>query len=191
MAERQGDASRPQGAANERGGTRASAARAWSLLAAKTLIVAGLVVLVDWVSKRAVESSFVQGEERRLLPGVQLVYTRNHGVAFGLLPGAGVYAIVALAVAVLVLLVYFVARAGRGPVWLATGLLIGGAVGNILDRLRDGAVTDFVKLPLHWPAFNLADAAITIGVLLLVLFASRPDDGGADGQQGAGAAGPR
>jgi signal peptidase II len=54
-------------------------------------------------------------------------------------------------------------------VWLPTGLLLGGALSNILDRVRDGSVTDFIKLPLGWPPFNLADAAITVGVVILAL----------------------
>ena len=60
--------------------------------------------------------------------------------------------------------------------WLPTGLLVGGAIGNIIDRLRDGAVTDFLKLP-HWPAFNVADMAITFGVLaLFYVLEGRRDD---------------
>jgi signal peptidase II len=65
------------------------------------------------------------------------------------------------------LLAFFVTHLHRRLVWLPTGLLLGGAAGNLIDRIRLGAVTDFVKLP-HWPAFNLADACITIGVLVLV-----------------------
>ncbi len=53
--------------------------------------------------------------------------------------------------------------------WLPTGMLIGGALGNIIDRIRDGSVTDFIKLPLGWPPFNLADASITLGILHAVL----------------------
>ncbi len=127
------------------------------------------MVAVDWLSKRAVESSIAPGEERRFLPGVQLVDTRNHGIAFGLLPGARVWVTVALALAVVAVLVFFVRRAGQGLIWLPTGLLIGGAIGNIADRVRDGSVTDFVKVPLGWPPFNLADVAITVGVVLLAL----------------------
>ena len=62
---------------------------------------------------------------------------------------------------------YFALHPSRPWLWLPTGLLIGGAIGNLIDRIAHGAVTDFVKLP-HWPAFNLADTAITVGVLSLV-----------------------
>jgi signal peptidase II len=72
-------------------------------------------------------------------------------------------------VALLALLAYFVTHATQRLIWLPTGMLLGGAVGNVVDRLRDGAVTDFIKLPLGWPPFNLADASITLGILLLFL----------------------
>lgn len=143
----------------------------------RAALVAALVVLVDWITKRAVEKSILPGEERKLLPGVQLVYTHNHGVAFGLLPGTQVYVTVALAAIVVLVLLYFVRRAGRPLLWLPTGLLLGGAIGNVLDRLRDGSVTDFVKLPLGWPPFNVADIAITIGVILLALLVGRASEG--------------
>ena len=113
------------------------------------------------------------GEERRLLPGVELVNTRNHGVAFGFLPGSHIGVTILIGVALLALLVYF-ARHPQPLIWLPTGMLVGGALGNILDRVRDGSVTDFIKLPLGWPPFNLADASITLGVLLLFLVIEGP-----------------
>jgi signal peptidase II len=76
---------------------------------------------------------------------------------------------VLIGVALLALLVYFARHATSPLIWLPTGMLLGGAVGNIIDRVREGAVTDFVKLPLGWPPFNLADASITLGIVLLFL----------------------
>jgi signal peptidase II len=137
------------------------------------LVIVGVVAL-DQASKRLIERSIAPGEERRLLPGVQLVDARNHGVAFGFLPGHHVAVTVLIGMAVLALLAYFLRHSHRALIWLPTGMLIGGALGNIADRLRAGSVTDFVKLPLGWPPFNLADASITIGVLLLVLVVEGP-----------------
>jgi signal peptidase II len=139
---------------------------------------AGLVVLVvlvlDQISKHLVRGSILPGEERRVLPGLQLVNTRNHGVAFGFLPGDQLVVTLVIGVALLALLVYFALHATRPLIWLPTGMLIGGALGNILDRLREGSVTDFIKLPLGWPPFNLADTSITLGVLLLLLVLETP-----------------
>jgi signal peptidase II len=137
------------------------------------LVMVGVVAL-DQITKRAVEHSIVPGEERGLLPGIQLVDARNHGVAFGFLPGHHMAVTFVIGVAVLGLLAYFLRHSTKPLIWLPTGLLIGGALGNIIDRLREGSVTDFVKLPLDWPPFNLADACITCGVLLLVLVVEGP-----------------
>jgi signal peptidase II len=125
------------------------------------------VIAADQLSKHLIRHSIVPGEERRFMPGIQLVNTRNNGVAFGFLPGSHIAVTLVIAAALLALLVYFALHATRPLIWLPTGLLIGGALGNILDRLNGGAVTDFIKLPLGWPPFNLADASITLGVLLL------------------------
>ena len=132
------------------------------------LVLAG-VVIADQLSKRAVEHSIVLGEERKLLPGVQLVNTRNRGVAFGFLPGSHTGVTILIAVALVALLVYFARHHTQRLIWLPTGMLVGGALGNVVDRVRDGAVTDFIKLPLGWPPFNLADTSITLGILILFL----------------------
>jgi signal peptidase II len=144
---------------------REGSSRAWLL----ALIVLVAVVALDQLTKRLVEHSIAQGEERKLLPGIQLVHTRNHGVAFGLLPGDQLGVTILIGLALLALLVYFSLHLTQPLIWLPTGMLLGGAVGNIADRVREGAVTDFIKLPLGWPPFNLADASITLGIVLLFL----------------------
>lgn len=169
----------------ERGARRPGpASRPW--LAALAVLV--VVVAVDQVTKSAVRNSITPGEEKRFLPGVELVNTRNHGVAFGFLPGSHLGVTILIAVALLVLLAYFARHARLPLIWLPTGMLIGGAVGNVVDRLRGGSVTDFVKLPLGWPPFNLADASITIGILLLlfVIDRSRAHPAAEPGEPGAG-----
>jgi signal peptidase II len=135
----------------------------------RAALVAVAVIAADQLSKRAVEHSIVRGEERKVLPGIQLVDTRNRGVAFGFLPGSQVAVTILIAVALLVLLAYFARHAEKPLIWLPTGMLVGGALGNIVDRFKDGAVTDFIKLPLGWPPFNLADTSITLGIVILFL----------------------
>jgi signal peptidase II len=142
---------------------------AW-LLAALVMVC---VVAIDQLTKHWVESSIVPSEEHRFLPGIQLVYTRNRGVAFGFLPGNHVAVTILIGLALLLLLVYFARHSTRALLWLPTGMIAGGALGNIIDRLRHGSVTDFIKLPLGWPPFNLADASITLGVLILFVLVDR------------------
>ncbi len=144
---------------------RRRASSAWLL----TLLVMVCVLVIDQLSKHAVEHGIIPGEEHGVLPGVELVNTRNHGVAFGFLPGDHLGITILIGAALLVLLVYFARHADVPLIWLPTGMLLGGALGNILDRVRHGSVTDFVKLPLGWPPFNLADTSITLGVVILFL----------------------
>jgi signal peptidase II len=144
--------------------TKRGVGAAWARAGAVMVVV----IALDQASKALVRSSLARGEEREILGGVKLVHVRNDGVAFNLLQGGG-WLVMALTLAALVALVgFFATHTGRPYLWLPTGLLLGGAFGNLLDRLRDGAVTDFAKLPL-WPAFNVADVAITFGVISLIL----------------------
>jgi signal peptidase II len=142
------------------------------------LVLAG-VLLVDQVTKRLVQSNITEGERNNVFFGVDLVHVRNHGVAFGAFAGGGTIVAVIIGVALVALVVWFMRHSARPLAWLPTGLLLGGAVGNIFDRIRDGAVTDFVKFPA-WPAFNIADVAITFGVLSLLYVLESGDDHGAE-----------
>jgi signal peptidase II len=129
--------------------------------------VLGVVLILDQVSKYLVVHGIAVGESRRIFAGVRLVHYRNTGVAFNIFAGGGTLVLVFTLVALALLLVYFAKRPDRPWLWLPTGLLLGGALGNLIDRIGDGAVTDFIKLPA-WPAFNVADMAITFGVLSLL-----------------------
>jgi signal peptidase II len=135
-------------------------------------IVAAAVLIADQLTKQLVRSSIALGASRHLLPGVTLVHAQNSGIAFSLLTGSDVGVIVVTLVVVALVLAYFARQGERRGIWLACGLIVGGALGNLADRLRAGLVTDFIKLP-HWPAFNLADAAITLGVLTLFIVVGR------------------
>jgi signal peptidase II len=132
-----------------------------------TACVAVATVALDQLTKALVRGALELGEREDLVAGIRLVNVRNSGVAFGFLADGGALLVVGTALALLALIVFFVTHAGRSLVWLPTGLLLGGATGNLIDRAREGSVTDFVKFP-HFPAFNVADMAITFGVLALI-----------------------
>ena len=139
----------------------------------RAALVAVVTVLVDQAVKAIVRGSIPVGGQEDVVPGVHLVHVRNSGVAFGFFAGGGWLLIVVGAVALGALLAFFATHVRRPLAWLPVGLLIGGAAGNFVDRLRLGAVTDFVKLP-HWPAFNVADVAITLGVIALIYVLEGP-----------------
>jgi signal peptidase II len=139
-------------------------ARAWGLAAALCVVV----LILDQVVKEIVENHIVLGETINVLGPLKLTLTHNDGVAFGLAGGGGVGLVVVTLIALGVVLWLFSRDPTRGGMWVATGLLAGGALGNLVDRIRHGHVTDFIKLP-HWPPFNLADCGITCGVVILLI----------------------
>ena len=138
-------------------------------------LVLAFVIAADQVSKQLVIGSISIGAVRKLLPGLELVDTENTGVAFSVGSGGAAVVLFAVAVAVGAIAVYFFRHRERPLLWLPTGMMLGGALGNVVDRLRHGAVIDFIKLP-HWPAFNVADASITLGVFVLLYVLSRETD---------------
>jgi signal peptidase II len=135
---------------------------------ARAAAVLAVVLIVDQVTKHVVESGIAPGQVDKVIPGIKLVDVRNTGVAFSLFSGGGTLVLVITLAALSGLVGYFAMHPGRRWLWLPTGLLVGGAIGNLIDRVREGAVTDFIKLP-HWPAFNVADTAITLGVIALLI----------------------
>jgi len=127
------------------------------------------VVALDQVTKHTIGTSVAPDQVRTLIPSVlTLVYVRNTGVAFGFLSGGGAIVYAVTAIALLALVTHMIRHPERRLLWLPTGMLVGGAVGNLIDRITLGSVIDFIKLP-HWPAFNFADMSITFGVIILVL----------------------
>jgi len=134
---------------------------------------AGTVVLLDLLSKVLVRGDLTLGSEREVVGQLlRVVHSENDGVAFGRLSGSPVLVALFVAAAVIGLVAYFLTHLDTDAVWLPTGLLVGGAAGNAIDRASGGSVTDFVKFP-HWPAFNVADVAITLGVIVLLIVVER------------------
>ncbi len=145
-------------------------ARAWFGM----LVVGGLVIACDQALKAVVVGTMEPGERTDLALGFDLARVTNSGIAFGLFSDAGDGLVLLFTGAALALIVgWFALDTTRPWLWLGVGLLSGGALGNLADRVRDGAVTDFLDPPL-WPAFNLADVAITAGVLVIALAALAP-----------------
>lgn len=140
--------------------------RAWMRMGALALVVLAL----DQVTKVVIRETVERGDAVQVLLGFELVNVRNRGIAFGLFDDGGALLLVLTALTLAFLVAWFATEPTRHGLWLAIGLLVGGAVGNLADRVRAGEVTDFLDLP-GWPAFNVADVGITGGVLILVLIA--------------------
>ena len=143
------------------------------------LMPALVVIALDQITKAAVISALQPYEAISVIPGFfNLVHVRNPGIAFGLLSQLGTawsrILLSSLTTAAIILLVYWFGRVRDKDRRAAFGLslVIGGAVGNLIDRVRLGEVVDFLDFyvgSFHWPAFNIADSAVTIGTLCLAL----------------------
>ncbi len=143
------------------------------------LVIAGAVLALDQVTKYLVLARLVPGAPVVVVDDlVNLTLVRNPGLAFGVLAGVPVgwrWAVAALSIAALLVLGRLALRMLPASGWLgrlSLGLIFGGAVGNLIDRARWGSVVDFIDVywkTYHWPAFNVADSSISVGVALLAL----------------------
>ncbi len=143
--------------------------------------LAALVAVLDQLTKYWVSAGFGYGEARAITGFFNLVLTHNSGAAFSFLANAagwqrGFFIGIAL-IAIVVISVLLARHSGEKLFCLSLALILGGAVGNVIDRIAFGYVVDFLDFHLagwHWPAFNLADSAITVGAVLLLVDSFRP-----------------
>ena len=140
---------------------------------ARALACTSLVMAVDQITKQIAVAAVDPGHPKQIIFGVDFTNVRNRGVAFGLLGGGGDVVVVITIATIAFLLGYFVLHASRPGLWLVVGLVVGGALGNLADRVRIGAAIDFIDAPV-WPAFNFADIAIVGGVAWLALMLLSP-----------------
>ncbi len=156
--------------------------------------VVAVVLALDRWTKHWASASLAFNEPVRLVGDyVRLTYTRNSGVAFGIGQGTGFPYYIFSIIAIVVIAWMFASGRARGLArQLALSLILGGAIGNLIDRLATGEVVDFIEVGVpawHWPVFNVADSAVTTGVVLFALFWSREPQSQAE-PEGAAAAGP-
>jgi len=131
------------------------------------LLVAGAAVVADQLTKQVVGRTLALGESVYIVGPFTINHVQNSGIAFGLFGSRTSIVIVVTAVAVGAMLVFFARSGRRHPVLpVALGLVLGGSIANLVDRVRLGHVTDFLDL-VAWPAFNLADTFIVVGVAIL------------------------
>jgi signal peptidase II len=134
--------------------------RGWTL----ALATVGVVVVLDQLTKAWVRASVAPHEKINVFFLLDITHVKNTGVAFGALSGSGALVFAAVLIAMAGLLAYFAAHVTERGLWLPVGMVFGGALGNLADRVRIDGVTDFID-PVLWPAFNVADMCIVVGVL--------------------------
>jgi signal peptidase II len=142
-------------------------------------ITSAAIILLDQITKYFIDSSMSVGESFPVIQGLfNITYVRNPGAAFGIFSKSPevfrtVFLIVVTSAAMILILYYIRMNRERGiPLNLALSMIFGGAIGNLIDRIRFGEVIDFLDFYIgshHWPAYNLADSAISTGAVLLLL----------------------
>lgn len=132
------------------------------------LLISSLVIIADQITKHLVRVYIKSYEVVTILPFLRIVHIRNEGAAFGLFKGFGNITFIIISIIAVIVVIYLLFRDKRDRINLS--LILGGATGNLIDRIIYGNVTDFIDLyagRFHWPAFNIADSALTIGISLM------------------------
>jgi signal peptidase II len=135
-------------------------------------LIGGLVLLSDFITKRLIEAYISPENPVNLLPFLRIVYVKNRGAAFGILSNLdnNIFIFVSI-IAIMIITIYLFKTNNRLEIY-ALSMIVGGAVGNLIDRIQIGQVIDFIDFFIgqwHWPAFNIADSALTVGIILFLI----------------------
>ncbi len=136
------------------------------------LVISSLVVCLDFLTKKAIESKVVLYDSINILPFLNIVHVQNKGAAFSILTGMGNKYFIAISVVAIFAIIVYLSKLPKGLELFSLSMILGGAVGNLIDRIRNGKVTDFIDVFVgdwHWPAFNVADSALTVGIVFFLL----------------------
>ena len=141
----------------------------------KVFFISIIVVILDQITKLAVRYSFEYGVPHNIIGNwVRLTYIENPGMAFGIQVGGQPFFTIFAIIATVIIFIYILkARDEKMSVRFALGMILGGAIGNLIDRFLYGKVVDFVDIGfgnIRWPIFNVADSAVTIGMMILIVF---------------------
>ncbi|MBI5739225.1 MAG: signal peptidase II [Nitrospirae bacterium] len=134
-------------------------------------LIAFLVILSDYFTKKAIVAKVMPFDHINVLPFLRIVHVENKGAAFGLFAGLGNIFFMTASVIAIIVVLFYIFRFARGLEVYSLSLIFGGAIGNLLDRIRYGKVIDFIDIYVgewHWPAFNVADSALTVGIILFI-----------------------
>lgn len=133
--------------------------------------VAFLVIILDYITKKVIISNVMHFESIQVFPFLNIVFVENKGAAFGLFAHLGNHIFMIISVLAIIFILVYVTKFAKGIEIYALSLILGGAIGNLIDRIRSGKVIDFIDFHVgnwHWPAFNIADSALTVGIIIFI-----------------------
>ncbi len=134
-------------------------------------LVSSLVIFLDYITKKAIETYVQPHEAINVLPFLRIVNVKNTGAAFGILPNLSNNIFIFLSIVAIILIIIYILRTFKRLEVFSLSLVLGGAIGNLIDRVTIGKVIDFIDFFMnkwHWPAFNVADSALSIGIILFL-----------------------
>lgn len=146
------------------------------------LIVASIVAILDFITKKLIVANVSPSNAIDIFPFLRIVLVKNTGAAFGLFASLGNNFFLFVTFTAIIFIVIYMVKIPKGLELFAISLILGGAIGNFIDRVMIGEVVDFIDFYIgtwHWPAFNVADSALTIGITLFIwatLFGQKKDD---------------
>ncbi|MBI5676826.1 MAG: signal peptidase II [Nitrospirae bacterium] len=134
-------------------------------------IVPSIVILLDYFTKQLIVSNFSLTDSYLLLPFIKIVHVQNPGAAFGILKYLGNNVFIFFSIVAIICILIYKSKIPIGLEFFSLSLILGGAIGNLIDRITKGKVIDFIDFFVgdwHWPAFNIADSALTVGMILFI-----------------------
>lgn len=134
-------------------------------------IVPSIVILLDYFTKQLIVSNFSLTDSYSLLPFLKIVHVQNPGAAFGIFKHLGNNVFIFFSIVAIICILIYKSKLPMGLEFFSLSLILGGAIGNLIDRLTKGKVIDFIDVFIgkwHWPAFNVADSALTVGMILFI-----------------------
>ncbi len=135
-------------------------------------LVTTLVIVLDYVTKRIIVAKLAPYDSIQVLPFLNIVYVENKGAAFGMFSNLGNNFFMAISFIALAAILFYMSKIPKGLELFSISLIFGGAVGNLIDRIMLGKVIDFIDFYVgtwHWPAFNVADSALTVGIIFFII----------------------
>lgn len=135
-------------------------------------IISVTVIILDYITKQAIVEYLTPYDSIELFSFLRIVHVRNPGAAFGLFAGISNYVFIAIYLVAMSMIIIYALKSLHGIELIASALIIGGATGNLIDRLTVGKVIDFIDFFIndwHWPAFNVADSALTVGIIIFLM----------------------
>jgi signal peptidase II len=138
----------------------------------ESTVIASFILIADYITKRIIEARIPLHDQISVLPFLNIVHVENKGAAFGMFAGLGNGIFIVVSILAILLIIIYLSRSARRVEVGALSLILGGAAGNLLDRIMIGKVVDFIDVYVgrwHWPAFNVADSALTVGISIFII----------------------